>query len=108
MNTQEHIAEMLTLLRDAARAWNNENESELDAVMERVECFLIDSRDSVYVQRDPQYPPRKIACREPYKVVGTIDDNTKVLGTTHGEVKKVIEEGFAEQFRMIGEKEHGK
>jgi hypothetical protein len=35
---------MMTLLKDAARAWNNEAEGELDAAMERIECFLIDSR----------------------------------------------------------------
>jgi hypothetical protein len=36
--------EALTLLKDAARAWNNEAEAELDATMERIECFLLDSR----------------------------------------------------------------
>jgi hypothetical protein len=36
--------EMMTLLQDAARAWNNETESELDATMERIESFLIESR----------------------------------------------------------------
>lgn len=36
--------EMMTLLQDAARAWNNEVDADLDAAMERIECFLIDSR----------------------------------------------------------------
>ncbi|MYN42459.1 hypothetical protein GTP55_24260 [Duganella sp. FT109W] len=35
---------MLVLLQDAARAWNNEREAELDATMERVESFLISMR----------------------------------------------------------------
>lgn len=42
--TERAAAEVMTLLRDAARAWNNEAESELDAAMERIECFLLDQR----------------------------------------------------------------
>lgn len=34
----------LVLLQDAARAWNNERESELDSIMERIEIFLIQQR----------------------------------------------------------------
>ncbi len=34
----------IELLKDAARAWNNEADAELDATMERIECFLLDSR----------------------------------------------------------------
>ena len=33
----------ITLLKDAARAWNNEASSELDATMERIESFLLGS-----------------------------------------------------------------
>jgi len=33
-----------------------------------------------------------------FKIVGTINDDTKILGSTYGEVKKVIEAGFQEQF----------
>jgi hypothetical protein len=40
--------------------------------------------------------------RREFKVVGKIDEDTKVLGTTYGEVREVIEAGFKEQFRMIG------
>jgi hypothetical protein len=39
-----NAGEMLTLLKDAARAWNKEADSELDETMERIECFLISSR----------------------------------------------------------------
>jgi hypothetical protein len=38
------VVEMMKLLQDAARAWNNENEPALDAAMEEIECFLIDFR----------------------------------------------------------------
>jgi len=33
-----------------------------------------------------------------FKIVGTINEGTKVLGSTHGEVKKVLEAGFEHQF----------
>jgi hypothetical protein len=36
--------DVMLLLRDAASAWNNERESELDAAMERIESFLLATR----------------------------------------------------------------
>lgn len=35
-----------------------------------------------------------------FKVVGTIDDNTTVLGSTYGQMKQVLTAGFEEQFRL--------
>lgn len=35
-----------------------------------------------------------------FKVVGKIDENTRVFGTTYGQVKGVLEAGFQEQFRL--------
>ncbi|WP_137174124.1 hypothetical protein [Massilia sp. HP4] len=39
--------------------------------------------------------------RRTFKVVGTIDENTKVFDTTYGHVKGILDEGFQEQFRKL-------
>ncbi|WP_306393443.1 Lar family restriction alleviation protein [Telluria beijingensis] len=41
----------MALLQEAARAWNNERDTELDAVMERAEVFLIEQRAASPVVR---------------------------------------------------------
>lgn len=40
-----------------------------------------------------------------FHFAGKIDENTPVLGSTHGHVQKVIEAGFEEQFRLQKVKE---
>jgi hypothetical protein len=37
-----------------------------------------------------------------FKVVGTIGDNTPVMGSTYGEMKKTLGAGFQEQFQLQG------
>jgi hypothetical protein len=39
--------------------------------------------------------------RRQFKVVGKIDENTKVLGTTYGQVKEVIHAGFQQEFQKL-------
>jgi hypothetical protein len=36
-----------------------------------------------------------------FRFVGKISDNTKVLGTTYGDVKELIRVGFGKQFKLM-------